>query len=237
MLSGAAAMIFRKGSRLHAQAGKIFAISMLTLSASGVYIGFTKSQTTNMIMGVLTFYLVATAWAAARRPDVKNSRQTGRQTSRQTSLFDWGALLLALVFGVGLMTYGIEALRSPTGLKDGYPATLYFVFGPIALLAAAGDIRMLVRGGVFGSQRIARHLWRMCLGMFIAAASFFLGQQRVFPASWRGSPAFYLPPLGILIFMIFWLLRVSFTNAYNRTRSPFPIPEDRAELQQQSLPG
>jgi len=32
------------------------------------------------------------------------------------------------------------------------------------LLAAAGDIRMLVRGGVFGAKRIVRHLWRMCFG-------------------------------------------------------------------------
>src|SRR5215469_16405195 len=32
---------------------------------------------------------------------------------------------------------------------------------------------MLVRSGVFGTKRIARHLWRMCLGLFIAARSFF----------------------------------------------------------------
>jgi hypothetical protein len=36
------------------------------------------------------------------------------------------------------------------------------------LLAAAGDLRMLLRGGLFGAQRIARHLWRMCFGLFIA---------------------------------------------------------------------
>jgi hypothetical protein len=34
---------------------------------------------------------------------------------------------------------------------------------------------MLLRGGVVGTQRVARHLWRMCFGLFIAAGSFFLG--------------------------------------------------------------
>jgi hypothetical protein len=47
--------------------------------------------------------------------------------------------------------------------------------GSVCLLAALGDIRMLVRGGVLGTKRIARHLWRMCFGLFIAAGSFFLG--------------------------------------------------------------
>ena len=44
--------------------------------------------------------------------------------------------------------------------------------GSVAVLAAAGDVRMLVRGGVFGAQRVARHLWRMCFGLFIATGSF-----------------------------------------------------------------
>jgi hypothetical protein len=33
-----------------------------------------------------------------------------------------------------------------------------FFMGSIMLLAGAGDVRMLVRGGVFGAKRIARHL-------------------------------------------------------------------------------
>jgi hypothetical protein len=43
------------------------------------------------------------------------------------------------------------------------------------MLPSAGDARMLARGGVLGAKRIARHLWRMCFGLFIAAGSFFLG--------------------------------------------------------------
>ena len=211
--SGALAMIFRKGSRWHGFAGDVFVVSMLTLAATGAYIGFTRSESTNVIMGVLTFYLVTTGWATARRRG--ETIFTGSKGRRNTVIFDGAALGLALFFGIGLITFGIEAVKSSTGLKDGYPPALYFPFGIIALLAALGDIRMMARG-IAGPHRIARHLWRMCMALFIASASFFLGQQRVFPASWRGSPAFYGPPLLSLILLIFWLVRVLLTKGYQQ---------------------
>ena len=71
------------------------------------------------------------------------------------------------------MTYGLEAANSQTGSKDGYPAAVYFFFGSVALFSAALDVRMIVRGGVFGAHRIARHLWRMCFALLIGATSQF----------------------------------------------------------------
>jgi hypothetical protein len=58
---------------------------------------------------------------------------------------------------------------------------MYFIFGFVALLSVAGDVRILERGGVFGAHRIARHLWRICLSLLIAANSLFLGRAKVFP--------------------------------------------------------
>jgi hypothetical protein len=127
---------------------------------------------------------------------------------------DLGALLVALAIGAGLMTYGFQAANSQTGLRDGMPAGFYLFFGSVALLSAAGDVRVRVRDGVFGAHRIARHLWRMCFALLIAALSFFLGQQKTFPASLRGSNVLYAPPTLVLIMMLFWLVRVLFTNAY-----------------------
>jgi hypothetical protein len=71
-----------------------------------------------------------------------------------------------------------------------------FFMAGVPLLAAAGDIRMLASGGIAGRQRITRHLWRMCFGLFIATGSFFLGQQQVFPAFLRGS--IFLTILAVL---------------------------------------
>jgi len=72
---------------------------------------------------------------------------------------------------------------------------------------------MLVRGGVSGKQRVARHLSRMCVGLFIATGSFFLGQQQVFPAFVRKSNLLFLPGILPLILMILWLVRVRFYSS------------------------
>jgi len=85
---------------------------------------------------------------------------------------------------------------------------MYFFLSGIALLAAAGDLRVLIGGGISGTARLARHLWRMCFGLFIATGSFFLGQQQVFPAVLRKQ--YLLLPLAILplVLLIYWLVRI-----------------------------
>jgi len=109
---------------------------------------------------------------------------------------------------------------SPTGLKYGYPAGPYFFLGSVAVLATAGDVRMLVRGGISGKQRIARHLWRMCFALFIAAASIFMARQRLFPDLMRKTGALLFLSFLPLMLMIFWLVRVRFANAYKRMSIP-----------------
>src|ERR1700687_1425774 len=208
ILSGTAPLSFRKGSPRHAVAGRVFVIAMLTLGVSAVYLALMKHQMGNVLGGTFTFYLMATAWVTARRGD------------GETSLFDWAALLIPLALGVSLWVSGLELAHSHTWSKDGVPTGMHFFMGSVMLLAAAGDIRMLVRGGVFGAQRIVRHLWRMCFGFFIATGSFFLGQQQVFPAWLRGSSLLFIPALLPLILLIFWLFRVRFSNAYKGKSMP-----------------
>jgi uncharacterized membrane protein len=210
LLTGAVAMSLRKGSRRHGLAGDVFVISMMCMSASGATVGFIKyyltnsqAQLANFFVGTLTFYLVGTAWWAARRRD------------GETGIFDWAGLLVALSVGAALVISGLQAAYGHAGLKSDFPAAPYFVFGSVALLSAAGDVRMLVRGGVFGAKRIVRHLWRMSFAFLIAAFSFFLGQQKVMPAYMRGSKLLLVPLLLILIVLIYWLCRVSFTNVFN----------------------
>src|SRR5256886_12841210 len=107
------------------------------------------------------------------------------------------------------------------------------------LVAAAGDVRMLVRGGVLGAKRIARHLWRMCFGLFIAAGSFFLGPSnrplRLLSAVGLGqhlSPALFSTGLYLvltilpLILLIFWLIRVRFAKTHKNT-GPWRLAQNR----------
>jgi uncharacterized membrane protein len=203
ILSGAMALSLCKGSRRHGVAGSVFVVSMLSLSGSGAYMAFVApdGETINVLMGVLTFYLVATAWLTARR------RKGG------TGLLDWGALLVAAAVATGLFRMGMTDRRF---------GVVPFVFGAVALLAAVLDLRMIVRGGVFGADRIARHLWRMCTGLYIAVMSFFLGQSQVFPYAVRKTGLLAVPGIVVLVLLIFWLLRVLFTNAYKKVPSPTP---------------
>ncbi len=196
LLAGSVALAFRKGSRGHRVSGSVFVISMLIMATAAFFLAIMKSQLTNVLGAILTFYMISTAWATVRHQD-------GRMGA-----FDFGALMIGLTLGATEVTLGVEAARSPIGLQYGYPATLYFIFGAVPLLAVAGDVRMLLRGGIFGVHRIARHLWRMCFGLFIATGSFFLGQQQVFPAFLRKSNALFIPALLPIGLMIFWLIRV-----------------------------
>src|SRR5689334_10822550 len=105
ILSGFAAMSFRKGSRAHRLAGNVFVISMLTMCTSAMYMAFMKSDSGNFLAGTFTAYLVTTAWA------------TGRHREGETSLLDWGALLVVLAAIAGYVTFGVEAAQSPRGVK------------------------------------------------------------------------------------------------------------------------
>jgi hypothetical protein len=202
MIAGALAISFRKGSLAHRRSGNLFVASMLTVSAVGAYLGFRKSEADNFLGGIFAFYLVATAWATARRGEGK-----GRK-------LEWGAPLIAVTFATFNLVWGVEIARGQTAVKDQSPAGSYFFFGTLALLCAAGDVRRLVWGPFSQTQRLVRHLWRMCFGWFIATVSFFLGQQRIFPAWLRHSHIQVALAFLPLLFLVFWFVRVRFSNAY-----------------------
>ena len=200
MLAGASAIFFRKGSQGHRWAGTVFVICMLSVSAIGSYLGFIKGEMDNFTGGIFAFYLVATAWA------------TARQRENEIWKLNWCAPPIALAFAAANFVWGVEVAGGHTAVKNQSPAGAYFFFGTLALLSAAGDVRMLLRGGLSGTQRLVRHLWRMCFGWFIATISFFLGQQRVFPAPLRGSFVLVAMAFLPLLFLIFWFMRVRLTN-------------------------
>jgi len=204
VLSGFVAVFLLKGSRRHGIVGSVFVVAMLCLSSTGTILAIMKSQPGNIVGGTLTFYLVATAWLTARRRDVA------------PGIFDWGALLVAVGLAGFELTWGLQAALSPTGLKYDYPPGPFFFMGSVAALAAVGDIRMLVRGGVSGTHRIARHLWRMCFGLFVASASIFLARQHLFPVFMRKTGMLLLLSFLPLMLLIFWLVRVRFAKAYKR---------------------
>ncbi len=204
LLSGAAALIFRKGSRYHRKAGNVFFISMLIMGATAAGLAVYVSKPLSVVGGVLAIYLVATSWATVIRKE------------GETGVFEIGAMIAALVTAVFAFYVGMEVRGSETGLYEGSSSipVPYFFFGSIALLGAILDAKVIWSGGVSGKQRIVRHLWRMCFALFMAVASFFLGQPQVFPEAIRGTLILFVPVLLVIAAMFFWVIRVQFTNWY-----------------------
>lgn len=215
LLSGTAAMLFRKGSARHALAGRIFVVAMLTMASFAAYLAVVRHQPSNIGGGIFTFYLILTAWLTARRRDGETQR------------LDWFLLLIPLALGTLTWMHGVAIVRSGVDSPDGVPVGMSFFMGSVMLLAAAGDVRMLAGGGVVGAKRIARHLWRMCFGLFIAAGSFFMGPSnrplRLLTAAGLGphlSPALFSTGVYLvltllpLILLVYWLVRVRFTSFY-----------------------
>lgn len=198
LLAGAMALFTRRGSRVHRASGNAFFGSMLAMSATGAYGAIYVPEMLTVVVGVLTFYLVATAWITVRRKP------------GETGLFEYVAPLVALTAAAGGFYFGAEAAASETGLKDGFPAGAYFFFGSVALIAAIGDVRMLARGGVKGARRIVRHLWRMGFAMFVATGSLFLGQPQVFPEAVRKTEILILPVLVVTAVALIRLAQMLF---------------------------
>jgi len=195
LVSGAVALIFLKGSRRHRVAGTVFFAATMSMAASALYLALEKRQWETCLVALLTAYLVASAWRTARRRDGGGGA------------FEVGSFLLALALGAGFVVIAAEMASQPSASRT---AVKYLLFGVVALFAAAGDLRLLLRGGVSGRQRIARHLWRMTCPLLIAANIFFQGQAKLFPDGVRRAHVLYLPILLIMGATAFWIVRVLF---------------------------
>lgn len=211
IITGFLALSLRKGSRNHRRAGNVFFAAMLIMSAVATYMAYVGTEVKgpnmgNVMGGSLTFYMVLTAWL------------TGRHKDGERGPLDWVAFLAVTALGVALVFFALSPEPAHKPL-DEPPNKVAFVFAFFAFLAAAGDLRMLLRG-IYGYQRIARHLWRMCFGLFMAASSFFIGQPQVFPHWLHRTGLLFVPSLVILVLLFYWLIRVLFTNLYKRKPPP-----------------
>ena len=197
LVAGYTALVASKGEALHRRAGTVFVYAMLAMGTAGFTIAVVRdvAPEINVPAALLTSYLVVTAWTTVRPP------------AAGMRVLHLGGLTVALVVGLTMTAFGIDAVVSG-GKRNGMPAFPFFMFAVVGLLGSAGDIRVIRRGALRGASRLARHLWRMCFALFIAALSFFIGQADVFPAQFRIMPLLALPMLAVLATMFYWLWRV-----------------------------
>jgi uncharacterized membrane protein len=194
IVSGWVAILARKGGRLHRVAGTVFFVAMLTMSGIATIVApmLDADQWVNTTMAVFTFYLTATAWATVQR----RAGEVGR-FERAAAVVPVGVVVVGLWLAWVAVQAGSAGANAPV-----------FPFAVIAALAAVCDVRMIRRGGVSGAPRVARHLWRMTLALFVATGSFFLGQQKFLPEAMQGTFIPAVPVLGVVVLLAFWMLRV-----------------------------
>ncbi len=212
IITGYVTVLAAKGERLHRRFGTVFVIATTVMASMATYLAISLQdvmigQKGNIAGGILALYLVITAWMTVKRKE------------NSVGLFDEVALLIPVGVAAVFLIWGIQATMSPTGTLSGYPAFLYYIFAGIAAFVAALDLKVIIKGGVTGVARIARHLWRMCFSFFVATGSFFLGQQKVMPVWMHGAWYLYVLGLAPLAFMIFWLIRVRLFNWYKHVHT------------------
>jgi len=197
LIAGFVALSAAKGATLHRKSGMAFVVAMLTTSCFGMLISTVRgvAPAINIPAGLMTAYLVITSLRTLR-PPAEGSRW-----------LDVGLMLLALIVCVVDSAFLLQALANG-GQRKGMPAFPFVMFGLVGLLATVGDVRMLRSGALVGARRLARHLWRMCFALFIAALSFFIGQAKVIPEPIRILPLLALPVLTVLVAMFYWLWRI-----------------------------
>lgn len=201
--------MLRKGSHPHRIAGDAFVVAMLLMAGTGTIMSIAIVPVMGNVMGgLLTMYMVITAWATAWR------------APKQVGAHEYLGMALGIAIGVAGIAFGLEAAsRTPQRLHM-YPAMFYYIFGGIALLGATLDARMIARGGFSGSQRTARHLSRMCLAMYMATMSFFVGQAKLMPAWVRDSRVNLIPVLLVVGALVYWLIKIRLAPALKRMRLP-----------------
>ncbi len=201
ILLGTAAVVVRKGGRLHAKVGTFFAVAMLVLGVTASMLEPYRTPPGSPIGGIMVCYFVATSWVTARRRD------------GVTGKFEMIACAAALATGALIAWGGLTgAATTPAGVGP------VFAIAAACLLAGLLDLNVVLRKKLTAAQRLSRHLWRMLFAFFIATGSFFLGQQDVMPEAVRGSPILFVlafAPFGI---MLFWLVRLRFAKAIARSK-------------------
>jgi hypothetical protein len=208
LITGVAALIARKGSPLHRKAGTLFFIVMLATAATGTYLGFVSDVLGNAVAGIVTSYLLITSWVTVRRAE------------GQVGMFEIGAFLFASAGAAVAYWAAFEDIRSGEPFMGGIP---YMTIATMIALAAIADFSVLLRRGLRGRQRVARHLWRMQLGFAAAVGSFFPGQLGIFPEfiqNVRPIIILFIPFFAVIGVMLAWLIVVLFTRWHDRAPRP-----------------
>ena len=202
LISGAVALLARKGGKLHRLSGNIFFVSMLVMTGIGAIVAPFIPDRVSSVAGFMSFYLIFSGWLTVER------RRDG------IGALEIIGCVWAISGAAAAMFLSWLAAQTPEHTLDGAPQQAFYIFVTVSAIAALADLKVILRRGIGGAQRVARHVWRMCFGLFVASGSLFLGQAQVFPDWIRQLHVLPYLALAPLPFMLFWMFYVRLSKRY-----------------------
>ena len=160
LISGTINIIRKKGDRYHRLVGKAFLYGMLTVGISSFALAILHPNYFLFIIGVFTFYLVATG--------ERYLFLQGLLHHQKPAIVDWVLTLFMLLFGIAFIYFGCLFL-----VKKQLFGTVFIVFGCAGLNFVRVDIKNY-KGKIDNKNFwLLAHLQRMT-GAYIAALTAFL---------------------------------------------------------------
>jgi uncharacterized membrane protein len=205
LMAGIIALCSSKGGRLHRAAGDVFVIAMVVMGLFAAVLGVIRpGQLINVFIAGFTLYLVITAWLTARRGDAVVG--VPERVAMATSL----ALCVPFALLIFQVVTGVTIVNTAFTVQGPILIALC-TFATVIALAAWGDLRLVRRGGIRGTPRIVRHIWRMCFGLALTFGSAFTnGFARLLPGPYHVPRVFFVPQLLMLGVLVYWVIRVRF---------------------------
>jgi len=198
LLAAGGALVFAKGGRAHAWAGRAFTVGMATIFLTALPMTFLRPNLFLFLVALFNGYLTLTGWLRA-------VNRIGVPTR-----IEWAAAIVMAVTAVGMAGQGTVMVF--TGATMG---VVLLVFAGIGGGLAASDLAGLQSQRFRGKERIVSHLQRMLGGTIGAITAFVVTNVRVEPAF----VLWILPSVVLTPLVVYWARRV---------RHPARPPRDAA---------
>jgi len=153
LITGAVAMMVRKGSRPHRRAGQIYFVAMTIVALTALVLSLLKANLFLGAIGVFSFYLVAGGYRALAR----------KRGTPDASELDWLLTAFGAIAGIVLVVLGISQQLQGRGL-------VAVVLGTLAVVLATVDGVRLWRNTWEDMSWWYTHMARM-LGAYISTVT------------------------------------------------------------------
>ncbi len=189
LMAGPAALVSRKGGRMHKRLGLAFVAAMVVTGLSSLFLAAFTSNIFLFGVGVFSLYLSVSGY---RSVQWKRLMKRGRKGKRA----DWIIALTMVAFGLGLLGIGIADLT-----RGQQPGWVSIVFGLIGAWLGASDLRILAGMNRKMGFWMGLHISKM-VGALIAAYTALLVVNH---PSWMHPLVAWLGPtvLGTAI-IVYW---------------------------------